>query len=174
MRLYVFVIIILLIKNLSAMFQSGVATFLFVTLLGFTLFLGFQVRMTMSETHSCRLTEQADIKEAAKLAVNSSMSPDPFIAFKEIVQAEKILDTVLRSHNNNYKTAEKTLGYEPDQLQKLHEKVQEQSAMLMKTLRENSAYKIPQINDDLAEMAALQPRKKPRTVSSKTKSKKRH
>lgn len=142
------------------MFDNAIASFLFVSLICITIFLIFQVRKNQGDVSACKLTEQDDIKYAAKYAVNSSVNLDPFIALEQIIEAQHKTETVLRNYRNNYKLAERELGYEPDQLQKLHEKIRDQKSKLMKIIRDHSAFKLPEIHESLQELAELKPRRR--------------
>jgi hypothetical protein len=142
------------------MFDNAIASFLFVSLICITIFLIFQVRKNQGDVSACKLTEQDDIKHAAKYAVNSSVNLDPFIALEQIIEAQHKTETVLRNYRNNYKLAERELGYEPDQLQKLHEKIRDQKSKLMKIIRDHSAFKLPEIHESLQELAELKPRRR--------------
>ena len=145
----------------------GLVALIFVMMVIIIIFLVFQVYDNSNKCKDVRIAQQDQMKDAARLIVQSATQNHPLFAYNYAIQSKLKIDNIIDAHGG-ISTAERNLKIPKGRLENLRKEVYERYQDIEALMMEGILKKYPELDLEINDEAGL--RKKHKSSSSKSSS----
>lgn len=134
--------------------SRSLTAFTIVVLVIAVIFLSLQIQNNSNANRELRIEDQDLVKQAAELIVQSATQTHPVYKFRRAIEAQLVLDQVIR-RNNTVGAAEKNLKLKEGKLSVLRDRIEQQHHDVQAHMMDFVLNQNPHLNVEENELAGL-------------------